>query len=72
MKTHNLIIYHCLGCGAVLHCEPELEIPQCCGRQMIKAAAETVINAANGTAPVRADVAAAVPAEPAELHKRPR
>ncbi|MGQ0635984.1 MAG: hypothetical protein ACT4QC_15340 [Planctomycetaceae bacterium] len=44
MKTHNLIIYHCLSCGAVIHCDPEQDAPQCCGRPMIKAAAETVCN----------------------------
>jgi hypothetical protein len=42
MKTRNLIIYHCLSCGAVMHCEPDQEMPQCCGRPMVKAAAETI------------------------------
>jgi hypothetical protein len=44
MKTHNLVIYHCLACGAVMHCEPDQDVPECCGRSMIKAAAETVGN----------------------------
>lgn len=42
MKTHNLVIYHCLNCGAIMHCEPDEEVPQCCQKSMIKAAAETV------------------------------
>lgn len=42
MKTHNLNIYHCLACGAVMHCEPGEGVPECCGRPMIMAAAETV------------------------------
>lgn len=42
MKTHNLVIHHCLACGAIMHSEPDQETPQCCGRPMVKAAAETV------------------------------
>lgn len=45
MKTHNLNIYHCLSCGGVVHAEPDVEPPQCCGHQMVKAAAETVSDA---------------------------
>ena len=45
MKTHNLVIYHCLACGAVMHNEPDQDVPQCCERPMIKAATETVGNA---------------------------
>ena len=49
MKTHNAIIYHCLGCGNVVHRDPELEAPSCCGKTMVKAAAETIIeNEAEG------------------------
>jgi hypothetical protein len=44
MKTHNLMIFHCLSCGAILHREPEQEVPLCCGKPMIKAAGETVAN----------------------------
>lgn len=44
MKTHNLVIYHCLACGAVMHAEPDKDLPSCCGRPMVKAAAETVKN----------------------------
>lgn len=43
MKTHNLAIYHCLACGAIMHCELERETPQCCGNPMVKSAAETVV-----------------------------
>ncbi len=42
MKTHNAIIYHCLCCGNVVHREPDSEQPTCCGKKMVKAAAETV------------------------------
>lgn len=45
MKTHNAIIYHCLSCGSVLHAEPNVEPPQCCGHAMVKAAAETICEA---------------------------
>lgn len=45
MKTHNAIIYHCLFCGGVMHAEPEAQPPQCCGRAMVKAAAETICEA---------------------------
>ena len=44
MKTHNVIIYHCLTCGSVVHAEPEAETPQCCGHSMVNAAAQTVID----------------------------
>ena len=44
MKTHNAIIYHCLGCGNVVHSELNVRAPQCCGKQMVKAAAETIID----------------------------
>jgi hypothetical protein len=42
MKAHNAIIYHCLCCGNVVHREPDLEQPNCCGQKMVNAAAETV------------------------------
>jgi hypothetical protein len=42
MKTHNRLIYHCLCCGRVVHQERDEVRPQCCGRGMVKAAAETV------------------------------
>lgn len=42
MKTHNAMIYHCLRCGNVAHCEPELEVPWCCGGEMTNAAGETI------------------------------
>lgn len=45
MKTHNAIIYHCLFCGGVVHAELEPEPPCCCGRAMVKAAAETICEA---------------------------
>ena len=44
MKTHNLLIFHCLACGAIIHCELDQDVPVCCGEPMIKAAAETVAN----------------------------
>ena len=42
MKTHNLIIYHCIKCGHLMHTEPDAEPPRCCGKQMVNAAAETI------------------------------
>ena len=39
MKTHNAFIYHCLYCGNVVHSEPNVRAPQCCGIEMVKAAA---------------------------------
>lgn len=42
MKTHNAVIYHCLCCGNVVHCAREVEPPQCCGREMVPSAEETV------------------------------
>ena len=56
MKTHNAIIYHCLLCGKVVHREPDLEQPECCGQKMVKAAAETLFG----------DEDAAVPPAPAK------
>ena len=44
MKTHNAIIYHCLNCGNIVHRDPGLEAPSCCGKTMVKAAAETVVD----------------------------
>jgi DNA-directed RNA polymerase subunit RPC12/RpoP len=44
MKTHNAIIYHCLTCGKIVHRDPGLEVPSCCGKTMVKAAAETVVD----------------------------
>lgn len=51
MKLHNRILFHCLGCGRVVHAEPTAEIPNCCGKQMTKAAAETVANGDEATPP---------------------
>jgi hypothetical protein len=45
MKTHNRILFHCLCCGNVVHAEPQELIPECCGKPMVKAAAETVCEA---------------------------
>ena len=42
MTTHNASIYHCVSCGRVVHAESEAECPQCCGRAMAKAFAETI------------------------------
>ena len=42
MKTHNAVIYHCLQCGSVEHCEPECATPRCCDRDMENAATETI------------------------------
>jgi hypothetical protein len=45
MKTHNRILYHCLCCGRVVHAEPGATIPNCCGKRMTNAAAESVVEA---------------------------
>jgi hypothetical protein len=42
MKTHNELIYHCEHCGRVVHQEPEVPPPDCCGHSMTQAAAKTV------------------------------
>jgi hypothetical protein len=68
MKTHNAIIYHCLCCGNVVHREPELEQPTCCGKKMVKAAAETVYDEEAVSQPAWATPEAAPP-EPANRPK---
>ena len=42
MKTHNALIYHCQSCGSVSHCDHSAAIPTCCGREMVRAAGETI------------------------------
>jgi hypothetical protein len=49
MKTHNRIIYHCLTCGNVVHAAGDARRPQCCGSEMVKAAAETIRDADDET-----------------------
>ena len=44
MKAHNAIIYHCLSCGTIVHRDPGVEAPSCCGKTMVKAAAETIVD----------------------------
>ena len=39
---HNIEIYHCQCCGAMLRQEPERPIPECCGKPMTKAAEDTI------------------------------
>jgi hypothetical protein len=51
MKTDNLIIYHGQHCGAIEHREPEDVSPHCCGKEMAKAAAETIVSATGETPP---------------------
>ena len=38
---HNVEIYHCQCCGAMLRQEPDRPVPSCCGRPMAKAAEDT-------------------------------
>lgn len=40
--THNRPIYHCQCCGAVVVQESFRLPPFCCGREMVKAAEETL------------------------------
>ena len=42
MKTYNAFIYHCLFCGNVVRNEMKVRAPLCCGKEMAKAAAETI------------------------------
>lgn len=42
MKTYNLVIYHCLNCGAVIDCAFDRAVPHCCGRPMVRTGAKTV------------------------------
>jgi len=45
MTIHNRILFHCLCCGNVVHAEPKDAAPTCCGKRMVNAAAETVVEA---------------------------
>jgi hypothetical protein len=49
MKTHNRVIYHCLTCGNLVHAAVDMRPPQCCGVEMVKAAAETIRDADDPT-----------------------
>ena len=49
MTTHNRILFHCLCCGRVVHAEPEDRAPNCCGKRMTNAAAETVVEGETDT-----------------------
>lgn len=42
MKTHNAVIYHCQSCGSVSHRDCNAVPPTCCGREMTRAAGETI------------------------------
>lgn len=44
MKTHKALIYHCHSCGSVAHCDCEAVPPICCGREMVRAAGETIVD----------------------------
>jgi hypothetical protein len=44
MKTHNAFIFHCRYCGNVVHSERKLRGPECCAREMVIAAAETIFD----------------------------
>jgi hypothetical protein len=71
MKTHNAIIYHCLCCGSVVHSEPDLEQPNCCGQKMVKAAAETLYGDEDAVVePVQATPEAIPPEPPTCPHPR--
>lgn len=41
MKPQNAAIYHCLICGRVVHHQPNLETPTCCGYEMARATTES-------------------------------
>lgn len=42
MQVENRVIYHCQSCGKVVHCPMDAKSPSCCGREMPRAAAETI------------------------------
>ena len=42
MTTRNTNIYHCVSCGRVVHADSDAKPPECCGRAMVMAAAETI------------------------------
>lgn len=51
MSTHNIVIYHCVKCGNVVHREPDEQPPVCCRRLMVNAATETVRDGGEVRAP---------------------
>jgi len=69
MKTHNAIIYHCLACGKIVHRDPGLEAPSCCGKAMVKAAAETIVENEDESAQPP-DGALGAPPAPGQMHPR--
>jgi DNA-directed RNA polymerase subunit RPC12/RpoP len=42
MKTCNIIIYHCVTCGRIVHADLDDMPPMCCGHAMVKASEDTV------------------------------
>lgn len=48
MKAHNAVIYHCQSCGSVSHCDCNSAPPVCCGREMVRAAGETICDENSG------------------------
>lgn len=37
MTVHYVDVYHCQKCGRVTNCEPNAQVPQCCGEPMAQA-----------------------------------
>ena len=72
MKTHNVVIYHCLCCGTVMHREPDQEAPQCCGRQMVKAAAETIFDRVGQILAADSETRTTSPRQGVSLPEKPR
>jgi hypothetical protein len=68
MKLHNRILFHCLCCGRVVHAEPDDKAPNCCGKRMTNAAAETIVEVDQG-APQ--NVAAPAGSEAPRVKNRP-
>jgi DNA-directed RNA polymerase subunit RPC12/RpoP len=68
MKTHNALIYHCLHCGNVVHNDMQARAPECCGHEMIAAAAETIFER-EGAIPVESG---SVHCEMTDLANKPR
>ena len=41
-QKHQLVIFHCLHCGAIQHAAPDCDFPLCCNKVMVHAASKTV------------------------------
>lgn len=68
MKSHNAVIFHCQICGSISHCDCNAPPPMCCGREMVKALAETICDE-NGAGKQPEQLPHATHVDPAVLPK---